>query len=354
MEILDLKNIGKQFAGSPSWAVKNFSLTVAKGEIVALLGESGCGKTTILRIIAGFETPSEGSIYLNSSVVAGDGVFVEPQKRKVGIVFQDYALFPHKTVWENITYGLSQYSNTEATQRANNILSIAGLEGFEKRFPHQLSGGQKQRVALARAMAPEPEIILFDEPFSNLDSIRKNQMRDDIRDIIRKNGATAIFVTHDTKDVLAIADKVSVIRNGNNLQTDTPEKVYYFPVNRYVADFFGKTNVVKARVTKQGLSSPLGTFITSQKELNSDEEVFLTIRPEQLQISTNKHGCICGEVVKEKFLGEYKEITLKVNDSEGEDTDIILYASPHHPCKDNKCYFKPGDGEINILKNKDD
>jgi iron(III) transport system ATP-binding protein len=351
MEILRLKNIGKRFSGSASWAVKEFSLTVEKSEIVAFLGESGCGKTTLLRMIAGFETPTEGSIYLKGQKVAGNGVFMEPQKRKVGIVFQDYALFPHKTVWENITYGLSQYSKNEASLRAGEIISVTGLEGLEKRFPHQLSGGQKQRVALARAMAPEPEIILFDEPFSNLDSIRKNQMRDDIRDIIKKNKATAIFVTHDTKDVLAIADKVSVLRNGSNLQTDSPEKVYFFPVNRYVADFFGKTNIVKAKVTSNGLITPIGNFTSTSKELKLNEEVFLTLRPEQLQISTKKPGCICGEIVNERFLGEYKEITLNINDPNNKESEIILYASPQHPCIDKKCYFKPREGEVNIIRN---
>ncbi|TVQ20304.1 MAG: ABC transporter ATP-binding protein, partial [Bacteroidetes bacterium] len=282
-------------------------------------------------------------------IIAGAGVFMEPQQRQVGIVFQDYALFPHKTVWENITFGLFRLSRDIASEKARNIISLSGLEGLEKRYPHQLSGGQKQRVALARAMAPEPRIILFDEPFSNIDSLRKNQMRDDIRDIIRKTGSTAIFVTHDTKDVLAMADKVAVIKNGRSLQTGKPEDVYNFPANSYVADFFGKTNIIKARVTREGFETPMGLIKADNIPATPEQEVVLSIRPEQFHILPQDNECLCGSIVKERFLGEYKELTCKVETPEGIKTEIIIYASPHHVCNGQKCYFKPKDGRINIL-----
>jgi iron(III) transport system ATP-binding protein len=350
MTILQLNNIGKKFTGSKEWAVKDFNLEVAQGEIVALLGESGCGKTTILRMIAGFETPGTGSITINGETVVGPGIFTEPQQRKVGIVFQDYALFPHKTVWENIRFGLFRLKQQQAREKAATIMELCGLTGLEKRYPHQLSGGQKQRVALARAMAPEPRIILFDEPFSNLDSMRKNQMRDDIRHIIRNTGATAVFVTHDTKDVLAIADKVSVMRQGTSLQSGAPEAVYNYPLNPYVADFFGKTNLIKARVTQEGFHTHLGLIKAENLPQGSNSEVTLSIRPEQFHISSTHHGCFCGDVISERFLGEYTEVTCRVETASGEFQEVVLYAAPHFSCQDRKCYFKPKDGKINIMK----
>jgi iron(III) transport system ATP-binding protein len=350
MNILELKNISKRFPEARDWAVEDFSLDVTRGEIIALLGESGCGKTTILRMIAGFEKPTSGMIHLNSELVAGNGVFTEPQKRKVGIVFQDYALFPHKTVWQNISFGLFNMSADASSQKAHDILELCGLTGLEKRYPHQLSGGQKQRVALARAMAPEPGIILFDEPFSNIDSMRKNQMRDDILEIIRKTNATAIFVTHDTKDVLAMADKVAVMRHGKALQTDTPETVYNFPVNSYVADFFGKTNIIRAQVTEKGFVTPAGLIRTPHPPSLKEQEVIISIRPEQFHIAHYDTECLCGDVIKERFLGEYKELTCNVINHEGEKTEIVIYTSPQHVCNGNKCYFKTREGKINIMK----
>lgn len=250
MNKLEIKKLGKKFKGASDWAVSEFNLNVEQGHIVALLGESGCGKTTILRMIAGFELPDQGTISLNGKIVAGEGYFLEPQQRQVGIVFQDYALFPHKTVWQNILFGLHRLSKKQAQQCTEEIIALSGLQGLEQRFPHQLSGGQKQRVALARALAPRPELILFDEPFANIDSMRKNQMRDDISQIIRKTSATAIFVTHDTKDVMTIADQVVVMQKGKTLQWGTPQEIYNQPVNNYVSDFFGKSNFLKFNFIK--------------------------------------------------------------------------------------------------------
>jgi iron(III) transport system ATP-binding protein len=350
MYILELKNIGKKFKEASDWAVKNFDLQVTRGEIVALLGESGCGKTTLLRMIAGFEKPSNGTICINGEVVVDGKTFKEPQQRQVGIVFQDYALFPHKTVWENIMFGLFRLPNNKAQNAAKQIIELTGLEGLEKRYPHQLSGGQKQRVALARAMAPEPRIILFDEPFSNLDSMRKNQMRDDIRNILRKTEATAIFVTHDTRDVLSIADKVSVIKNGIALQTDTPEIVYNHPVNPYVADFFGKTNIIKAQATQNGFQTPLGFIRANNITIEPGSKVNLSIRPEQFNITKGESDCMCGKIVKERFLGEFLELTCSVSHAGGENIEIVIYTSPHFTFPDQKCYLKPIDGKISIMK----
>jgi iron(III) transport system ATP-binding protein len=349
MNILRLTSIGKKFSGSSEWAVRDFNLEVSKGEIVALLGESGCGKTTILRMIAGFETPTQGFIILNGEMVVGEGVFVSPRDRQIGIVFQDYALFPHKTVWENITFGLFRLSSSMARQKAKEIIHLCSLTGLEKRYPHQLSGGQKQRVALARAMAPEPRVILFDEPFSNLDSMLKNQMRDDIRDIVHATGATAIFVTHDTKDVLTIADKVAVIRKGDLLQTGTPEMVYKAPANAYVAHFFGKTNVVRAIRTAQGFQTPLGLIKAEDLPVTDNQEVFLSIRPEQFNLLQQEVGCLCGNVVQERFLGEHKELTCRVEFEHGEFAEIVIHASPDYQCMDQKCYFEPRGGQIHIM-----
>ncbi len=350
MIVLETIKLGKKFRQSEEWAVKNFDLEVHSGEIFGLLGESGCGKTTILRMIAGFELPSTGVIKLNGKVVSSETTFVEPQNRNIGIVFQDYALFPHKTVWENVCFGLFRYTKTQIKQKAKEILHICGLDTLEKRYPHQLSGGQMQRVALARALAPEPELILFDEPFSNIDSMRKFQMREDILSIIKKTDATAIFVTHDTKDVLAMADRVSVIRKGEALQTDTPGRIYAEPLNTYVADFFGKANIIKAQVSGKGFLTSMGLIEGSSGVMPENQKVTLSIRPEDFEITDKSDDCFCGHIVKERFFGEYKEITCLVPGTNGEETQIIIYVSPHLQCKTPKCYFKPRDRHVNIMR----
>lgn len=249
MKILELKNIWKTYDSGAMPAVMNFTLDVFQGEKIALLGESGCGKTTILRSIAGFEVPDKGSVTLAGKTMSSDSVFVQPEKRGIGIVFQDYALFPHKTIIQNVSYGLFRYSKDERTELAYSILAISGLEGLENRYPHQLSGGQKQRVALARALAPKPKIILLDEPFSNIDTLRKDMMREYIMEILNKTNSTAIIVTHDTKDALAISDKMVILKNGQTIQQGTTKEVYNQPKSRYVADFLG-TSYIEPRMTK--------------------------------------------------------------------------------------------------------
>jgi iron(III) transport system ATP-binding protein len=348
MNILELHNIGKKYNGSPDWAVKDFHLSVSAGEIVALLGESGCGKTTILRMIAGFEKPTAGTICIDGEVVVDEKTFVAPQQRKVGIVFQDYALFPHKTVQENILFGLSGISRKLASEKAASIIALSGLEGLEKRFPHQLSGGQKQRVALARALAPEPRIILFDEPFSNLDSMRKAHMRDEISQIIRNTGATAIFVTHDTKDVMTIADKVSVIRNGKSMQTGSPDEIYNFPGNIYVADFFGKTNIFPARILKDGLSTPIG-IIKMDKIIPLGAEVMVSIRPEQFQLVDNHPDSIRGKIIRERFMGEYTELTCEVQTDSGDKIHIMINTQNYFKCPEKECCFIANENRVCII-----
>jgi iron(III) transport system ATP-binding protein len=238
MAILKLNNISKRFTGNREAVLKNFSIEVAHGEVLAILGESGCGKTTLLRVIAGFETPDSGEVWLNGRVVSSDSVFQEPERRGVGIVFQDYALFPHKTVLENIVFGLFRLPRQQQLEKARAMMELTGLTGLQDRYPHQVSGGQKQRVALARALAPEPGIILFDEPFSNVDIPLRRQIRNDIQKILQKTGVTALFVTHDIRDVMSLANRLVVMKDGQIIQCASPEKIAEAPVNEYTASFF--------------------------------------------------------------------------------------------------------------------
>ncbi|WP_342510762.1 ABC transporter ATP-binding protein [Sporosarcina sp. FSL K6-1522] len=211
---MTIENLQFSYPKSPSKTVDNFSFTVEKGEVISILGRSGSGKSTLLRLIAGLEMPSGGSFTLNGKKMFCDRTFLQPEKRGIGMVFQDYALFPHMSVEENIIFGLSKMSRKDKKKRAQEVLELVELLGFEKRYPHQLSGGQQQRVALARAIAPEPELILLDEPFSNLDTDLQVKIRGDLRQILKKAKTTAIFVTHNQNDAHALADRIVKVKDG--------------------------------------------------------------------------------------------------------------------------------------------
>jgi iron(III) transport system ATP-binding protein len=348
---LKVHGLTKKYRGNRTLALDNFNLEVAQGEIVALLGESGCGKTTALRVIAGFEIADCGTVTIDGLTVVKDGLFVEPDQRGVGIVFQDYALFPHKTVLENISFGLHKLSKKERNNAAMEVLELTGMTGYESRYPHQLSGGQKQRVALARAMAPRPGILLLDEPFSNIDSVRKNQIRAEIRTILKEAGTTAIFVTHDTKDVLAIADRVAVMQDGVVLQNGTPAEVYNHPGNVYLANFFGKTNILKASLSNGWLETPIGTFMhESDKLSNSYTKVNVSIRPDVfIIVGEEEPGGIPVTVIDQRFMGEYNELLCVTRYPNRESVHLSVFISPGQlPDKQNCCITIRKDG-IHVL-----
>ena len=232
--ILQLKKLTKTFSKGKVKALNEISFSLSKGKILALVGESGSGKTTLIRIITGLETQNNGSVVFKNNILSSNTIFIEPEKRNIGMVFQEYALFPHFTVFDNIAFGISKNKKERVTE----VLDLVALEGFEKRFPHELSGGQQQRVALARALAPKPELLILDEPFSNLDVILRQQLRSDIKEILKKTNTTAIFVTHDIKDALKISDEILVLQKGNLLQQGNTDEVFKKPNCEYVSLLF--------------------------------------------------------------------------------------------------------------------
>ncbi|WP_051263782.1 ABC transporter ATP-binding protein [Tenacibaculum ovolyticum] len=234
--LLEVKEVKKTFNKGNIVALNNVSLSLIKGNIVAIVGESGSGKTTLIRLITGLEVLDSGTISLKNKVVSSNSVFIEPQFRNVGMVFQDYALFPHFTIFDNIAYGISKLPNKK--ERVKEVLDLVGLSDKEKNYPHELSGGQQQRVALARALAPKPELLILDEPFSNLDVILRNQLRKDVQRILKETNTTAIFVTHDIKDAIEISDEILVLQNGNVLQQGITKEVYEKPKEGYVKLLF--------------------------------------------------------------------------------------------------------------------
>ena len=245
MTLLDVENLRHSYGAQE--VVRELSFSLRRGAIGCLLGPSGCGKTTVLRCIAGFEAVQEGMIRLNGRAVSGPGMTVPPEKRRIGMVFQDYALFPHLSVAENIAFGLQRLARDARRARVDELAVLVGLRAELHKYPHEISGGQQQRVALARALAPRPELLLLDEPFSNLDVDLRERLSHEVRDIIKASGETAILVTHDQQEAFAMADEIGIVHDGHIQQWDTAYNLYHRPANRFVADFIGQGVFLPAR-----------------------------------------------------------------------------------------------------------
>jgi iron(III) transport system ATP-binding protein len=277
-------------------AVDETSFCVDRGEVVAVLGPSGCGKTTLLRLVAGFEQPDAGAVEIDGRAVAGGGAWVPPEQRRIGMVFQDYALFPHLTVAENVGFGLPR--RLRAT-RVPELLDIVGLQGLGRRYPHELSGGQQQRVAVARALAPSPEVVLLDEPWSNVDPFLRESLRTEVTQIIRPLGVTVVLVTHDREEAFSLADRIALMRDGTIVQEGTSEELYFSPVSRWAAEFVGAGNVLTGRVVQGLVETALGAFPANGASVNGSARVL--VRPELLELECDPAGT--AEVVGREFRG---------------------------------------------------
>jgi iron(III) transport system ATP-binding protein len=275
-------------------AVDGASLCVERGEVVALLGPSGCGKTTLLRLVAGFERPDSGTVELAGRPVAGPGTWVPPEQRRVGMVFQDYALFPHLTVSENVGFGLRRRLRRA---RVPELLAIVGLDGLGSRYPHELSGGQQQRVALARALAPAPDLVLLDEPWSNVDPFLRETLRNEVAEIIRPLGVTVVLVTHDREEAFSLADRIALMRDGSVAQEGTSEELYFAPASKWAAEFVGAANVLEGARVGSRIETPVGSFPADDETAGTQ----VLIRPELLELEPDPAGS--AEVVAREFRG---------------------------------------------------
>jgi len=300
-------------------AVDDVNLQINAGELVTLLGPSGCGKTTILRMIAGFETPTEGQVFIGKHDVTS----IAANKRNIGFVFQNYALFPHMTVFDNIAYGLKirKLPTGEIVRRVAEALETVSLGGIEDRFPNQLSGGEQQRVALARVLVINPQVLLMDEPLSNLDAKLRIYMRSEIRSLQKRLGITCVYVTHDQKEALALADRIAVLNGGKVEQIATPFELYTNPTSLFVADFIGQANILKGKLTSidGNFAKVLISEITviayvgeKSLEFKVGDEVAAAIRPESIEIVSSDDGTLRGQIVSSVFLGDEIEYVVKL------------------------------------------
>lgn len=305
--MLRFDHVRHAYNGMPS--VNGVSFDVNAGEVVSLLGPSGCGKTTLLRLAAGLEQPQDGSISLNGETISSASMIMPPERRGIGYMFQDYALFPHLTVLQNVLFGLAQ-KGSDADQRAREVLEEVGMDGAAAMYPHELSGGQQQRVALARALAPKPKVILLDEPYAGLDSRLRERIRDQMLHVLKASNAAALMVTHDAEEAMFMSDRIVVLRNGHVVQTGRPVNLYCQPSSAFVAEFFGEVNRVDGVISNKRVITPIGSF-KAPSSLADGSAASVVIRYEALVIDPGNDGVI-GEVMESRLLGRASLIHLSV------------------------------------------
>jgi len=296
-------------------AAREVSITLQQGQIGCLLGPSGCGKTTLLRAIAGFEPLAAGEILLRGRVISSARGKLAPEQRKVGMVFQDFALFPHLSVERNIGFGLSGINRLQRRQRVADMLELVALADLAQSYPHELSGGQQQRVALARALAPNPDILLLDEPFSSLDSELREQLATEVRGLLKRNNVTAILVTHDQHEAFAVADRITLLHNGRVVQSDTPYNLYHNPVNEFAAAFIGQGAMISLQVNEQGeLAYGLGALDKAHPRWTAGETLKLLVRPDDIEYAA--HGGTQLVVTGKAFRGAHYLYELALPDGQ--------------------------------------
>lgn len=317
--VIQCEGLTKLFGGKS--AVADVDLSLAAGEILTLVGPSGGGKTTLLRLMAGFEVPESGSVVLNGRAVAGPGTWAPPEERKLGMVFQDYALFPHMTVGQNVVFGLTGWKRKAKARRANEMLEMVRLSHLEDHYPYQLSGGEQQRVALARSLAPRPIALLLDEPFSNLDLQLRLQLRGELKTILQAGKVTTVYVTHDQEEALVMGDKVAVINAGRILQIDTPEAVFHHPLSRFVARFLGVADFIPGVASEHGLVTEIGV-IHPQVRLDPGTAVEVLLRPDDVAMRASKTGA--GGVLRRVFRGMHYLYALSLP------SGALVHSLQHH------------------------
>lgn len=330
MSKLKLNNLDVHYGSKH--IVHNVSFNLDDGQIGCLLGPSGCGKTTVLRTIAGFETPSHGTINISGELISCPKRQLAPEKRNIGMVFQDFALFPHLTVADNIRFGLKDLSAKEQQQRISELLSMIGMTTLAKSYPHQLSGGQQQRVALARAMAPRPSILLLDEPFSSMDVELREQLAREVRAILKQENITAILVTHDQNEAFAMADEICVMNDGSIQQHDSAYNLYHQPTNRFVADFIGEGVIIAGMVVgKNMVNTELGNIQgTLPDGIKKGHKVDVLIRPDD--VIHNDNATETAIVVERAFRGSDFLYTLRMQSG----TEVLCLVPSHHDHKINE------------------
>ncbi len=303
--VLKIDSVSKKYSGAKSFALSDVSIDVIEGEILALAGESGCGKTTLLRSIAGFEPIQNGEISINDEIVSSRSKLTPAEKRGVSLVFQDLALFPHMSVEKNIAFGLNKLPKAEQQSRIQEVLELTELTSYAQRYPHELSGGQQQRVALARAIAVKPKVLLMDEPFSNLDELLKVRVRSEIKAIIKKTGITTVLVSHDAQDSFEIADRIAILKGGVLQQVDTSLEIYTKPANPYVGRFFGEICVLNAKKADQQVLTDYGSIDLPHMNFNLGKIAF---RPEAIKVHDD--GDLRGTIEDIIYRGSYTEIVV--------------------------------------------